>query len=80
MTCHLFNNSWQTVGYVANFLRQSTDILNYYKVIDYMEFYSELIPPLLCCSYILNFLPLLVLLCSCLCQKTRLLFIFHQND
>jgi hypothetical protein len=80
MTFPFFNNSWQTVRYVANFLRQGTEIFNYYKVIDYIEIYYEFTPPVLCCSYVFNFLPLLVFLCSFLCQKTRFLFIFHQND
>jgi hypothetical protein len=74
-----FHNSWQTVGYVANFLRQHREIFNHYKVIDYIEFYYECTPPPLCCTYIFNFLPLLVFLCSCLFQKTMFLFIFHQN-
>lgn len=80
MTFLLFNNSWQTVGYVVNFLRQDTEIFLYYKVIAYIEFYLEFTPPPLHCSYIFNFLPLLVFLCSCLCQKANFLFIFHQND
>jgi len=58
MTFHMYSSSWQTVGYVANFLRENTVIFNYYKVIDYIEFYYEFTPPYLCCSYIFNFLPL----------------------
>lgn len=80
VTFRLFSNSWRSVGYVANFLGQDTEILNYYKVIDYIQFYYEFTPPPLCCSYIFNFLSLLLFLYSCLFQKTRFLFIFHQND
>jgi len=58
MTFHVFNNSWQTVGYVANFLKEDTEIFNYHKVIDYIEFYYECTLPPICCSYIFNFLPL----------------------